>query len=109
VALNSDASVKRLKGPTRPAQSETARAEVMAAIRGVDAVIIFDQDTPLELIAELQPDVLVKGADYAEDQIIGADIVKARGGRIVRAELSPGQSTTRILAQPNDPKAAKTS
>jgi D-beta-D-heptose 7-phosphate kinase/D-beta-D-heptose 1-phosphate adenosyltransferase len=97
VALNSDASVKRLKGPNRPAQSEDARAEVMAALRGVDAVVIFDEDTPLEAILALQPDVLVKGADYTEDQIVGADIVKARGGRVLRVELVAGQSTTRII------------
>jgi D-beta-D-heptose 7-phosphate kinase/D-beta-D-heptose 1-phosphate adenosyltransferase len=98
VALNTDASVKRLKGPTRPIQDQAARGSVMAAIRGVDAVVLFDEDTPLELIRRLEPDVLVKGADYAEAQIVGADIVKARGGRIVRAELTPGQSTTRIIA-----------
>ncbi len=99
VALNTDASVRRLKGPERPAQTERARAEVMAAIRGVDAVVLFDQDTPLDLIRLLEPDVLIKGADYAEDQIVGADLVKARGGRIVRAELAPGQSTTAILGR----------
>jgi D-beta-D-heptose 7-phosphate kinase/D-beta-D-heptose 1-phosphate adenosyltransferase len=97
VALNSDASVKRLKGPARPAQTETARAEVMAALRGVDAVVIFGEDTPLEAITRLEPDVLVKGADYTEDKIVGADIVKAKGGRIVRVELVEGQSTTRII------------
>ncbi len=97
VALNSDASVKRLKGPDRPAQDEASRAAVMAAIKGVDAVVIFGEDTPLEIIKELQPDVLVKGADYAEDRIVGADIVRARGGRIVRADLEAGYSTTRIL------------
>jgi D-beta-D-heptose 7-phosphate kinase/D-beta-D-heptose 1-phosphate adenosyltransferase len=97
VALNSDASVKRLKGPNRPAQSETARAEVMAALRGVDAVVIFDEDTPLEAITALQPDVLVKGADYTEERIVGADLVKARGGLVLRVELVAGQSTTRII------------
>jgi D-beta-D-heptose 7-phosphate kinase/D-beta-D-heptose 1-phosphate adenosyltransferase len=97
VALNTDASVKRLKGPTRPVQSEEARAAVMAAVKGVDAVVLFGEDTPLEAIAALQPDVLIKGADYAEAEIVGAEIVKARGGRIVRAELVAGQSTTRIV------------
>lgn len=97
MALNTDQSVKRLKGPARPAQAQDARAAVMAAMKGVDAVVLFDEDTPLELIRALQPDVLVKGADYAENDIIGADIVRARGGRILRADLAPGQSTTRIL------------
>lgn len=97
VALNTDASVSALKGPNRPVQSEDVRASVMAAIKGVDAVILFGEATPLAAIRELQPDVLVKGADYAEDQIVGADIVKARGGRIVRVGLIDGQSTTRVI------------
>ena len=97
VALNTDASVRALKGPARPVQAEAVRAAVMAAVKGVDAVILFGEQTPLETIRELQPDLLVKGADYAEDQIIGADIVKARGGRIVRVSLVDGQSTTRII------------
>ena len=97
VALNTDASVSALKGPNRPVQSEDVRASVMAAIKGVDAVILFGEATPLEAIRELQPVVLVKGADYAEDQIVGADIVKARGGRIVRVGLIDGQSTTRVI------------
>jgi D-beta-D-heptose 7-phosphate kinase/D-beta-D-heptose 1-phosphate adenosyltransferase len=97
VALNSDASVRQLKGPDRPVQSEATRAAVMAAIRGVDAVILFGEATPEALIRELQPDVLVKGADYAEDQIVGADLVRARGGRIVRVALVDGQSTTKVI------------
>ena len=97
VALNSDASVQRLKGPTRPIQSETARAEVMGALKGVAAVVLFAEDTPRELIDALQPDVLVKGADYTPEQVIGADVVTARGGRLLLAELSPGQSTTRLV------------
>lgn len=97
VALNTDASVSALKGPDRPVQSQAARAAVMAAVKGVDAVILFGEPTPLEAITELQPDVLVKGADYAEDQIVGADIVRARGGRIVRATLVDGQSTTKVI------------
>jgi D-beta-D-heptose 7-phosphate kinase/D-beta-D-heptose 1-phosphate adenosyltransferase len=101
MALNTDASVKRLKGPNRPAQDEIARAEVMAAIRGVDAVILFGEDTPLDAIKALQPDVLVKGADYQESEIVGGDIVKARGGRILRVELIKGQSTTRIIGAKN--------
>jgi D-beta-D-heptose 7-phosphate kinase/D-beta-D-heptose 1-phosphate adenosyltransferase len=97
VALNTDASVRALKGPDRPLQPEDVRAAVMAAIKGVDAVILFSEQTPLEVIRELQPDVLIKGADYAEDQIVGADIVRARGGRIVRVSLVDGQSTTKII------------
>lgn len=97
VALNSDASVRRLKGTQRPVQSEETRAAVMASIKGVDVVVVFEDDTPLELIGELRPDVLIKGADYAEDQIVGADIVRARGGRIMRVPLVEGQSTTRII------------
>jgi D-beta-D-heptose 7-phosphate kinase/D-beta-D-heptose 1-phosphate adenosyltransferase len=97
VALNTDASVRGLKGPDRPVQSEEVRAAVMAAIKGVDAVILFGEQTPLEVIRELQPDVLIKGADYAEDQIVGADIVRARGGRIVRVTLVDGQSTTSVI------------
>jgi D-beta-D-heptose 7-phosphate kinase / D-beta-D-heptose 1-phosphate adenosyltransferase len=98
MALNSDASVKRLKGPSRPIQDEAARAAVMGAIKGVAAVIIFDEDTPFEAIEALQPDVLVKGADYTIDTVVGADIVQKRGGRVVLAELSPGQSTSRLVA-----------
>ncbi|MBI1361895.1 MAG: D-glycero-beta-D-manno-heptose-7-phosphate kinase [Alphaproteobacteria bacterium] len=97
VALNTDASVRRLKGPSRPVQSEAARAAVMAAVKGVDAVVMFAEETPLELIRAIEPDVLVKGADYAEGEIVGADIVKARGGRVVRAQLVDGQSTTRMI------------
>jgi D-beta-D-heptose 7-phosphate kinase/D-beta-D-heptose 1-phosphate adenosyltransferase len=97
VALNTDASVRALKGPERPLQPEQVRAAVMAAIKGVDAVILFGEQTPLEVIRELQPDVLVKGADYAEDQIVGADIVRTRGGRIVRVTLVDGQSTTSVI------------
>jgi D-beta-D-heptose 7-phosphate kinase/D-beta-D-heptose 1-phosphate adenosyltransferase len=97
VALNRDASVKRLKGLSRPVQNEVARAEVIGALKGVDAVVLFDEDTPQQIIEQLQPDVLVKGADYQEDQIVGADVVRARGGKIVRADLIEGQSTTRIL------------
>lgn len=94
VAINSDASVARLKGPERPIQPEPVRAAILAALRGVDAVIAFDEDTPLAAIEALQPDLLVKGEDYEEQDIVGADIVRARGGRIMRARLLPGHSTT---------------
>jgi len=97
VALNSDASVRALKGAGRPVQAEAVRAAVMAAVKGVDAVVVFGEATPEALIRELQPDVLVKGADYAEDQIVGADLVRARGGRVVRVNLVDGQSTTKII------------
>ncbi|MGF6226880.1 D-beta-D-heptose 7-phosphate kinase/D-beta-D-heptose 1-phosphate adenosyltransferase [Inquilinus ginsengisoli] len=99
MALNTDASVRRLKGPTRPVQTETARAEVMGALKGVAAVVLFDEDTPYDLIKALQPDVLVKGADYTEELVVGADIVRARGGTVLLAVLTPGQSTTRLISQ----------
>ena len=101
VALNSDLSVKRLKGPNRPIQDEGVRSTVMGAIKGVSAVVIFAEDTPLSLIKALQPDVLVKGADYTEDRVVGADIVRAHGGRVILAELSQGQSTTKLIAKAN--------
>ncbi len=99
VALNSDASVRRLKGPSRPIQDQAARAEVIGAIKGVSAVVFFDEETPLELLRALLPDVLVKGADYTEEQLVGADLVKARGGRIVLAEFVQGRSTTNLIGQ----------
>ncbi len=99
VALNTDASVARLKGPGRPVNALPQRAAVMAAIRYVDAVVSFDEDTPFELISALIPDVLIKGADYTVDTVIGADVVRAAGGRVVLAELVPGQSTTGIIAK----------
>jgi D-beta-D-heptose 7-phosphate kinase/D-beta-D-heptose 1-phosphate adenosyltransferase len=97
VALNTDASTARLKGPTRPIQRETARATVVGAIHCVDLVVLFDDDTPLDLIAALSPDVLIKGADYTEDQIVGADVVRAAGGRVERVTLVDGQSTTELI------------
>ncbi len=99
MALNSDASVRRLKGPSRPIQDEESRAAVMGAIKGVSAVVIFDEDTPLDLIKALQPDILIKGADYTEDKVVGAEIVRARGGRVVLAELEAGQSTSKLVAK----------
>jgi D-beta-D-heptose 7-phosphate kinase/D-beta-D-heptose 1-phosphate adenosyltransferase len=97
VGLNSDASVRRLKGSARPVRTENERAVVVAALAMVDAVVLFEQDTPLELIQALEPDVLVKGGDYTEATIVGADSVKARGGRVVVIPLTPGQSTTAIV------------
>jgi len=97
VALNSDDSVRRLKGVERPLQDEQARATVMGALRDVDLVVIFDEDTPYETIAALKPDILVKGADYTEDQVVGGDVVKSYGGRVVLANLVSGRSTTSIV------------
>lgn len=96
VGLNSDASVRRLKGPERPIQDEISRATVLAALASVDAVTLFDEDTPLELIQAVGPDVLIKGADYTVDQVVGADVVQRRGGRVALIDLVPQQSTTRI-------------
>jgi D-beta-D-heptose 7-phosphate kinase/D-beta-D-heptose 1-phosphate adenosyltransferase len=107
VALNSDASVRRLKGSSRPVQDERARAAVMGALKGVAAVVVFEEDTPKEIIAALQPDVLVKGADYRIEDVVGADMVQARGGRVLLVETAPGQSTTRLLATAAPAGAAK--
>jgi D-beta-D-heptose 7-phosphate kinase/D-beta-D-heptose 1-phosphate adenosyltransferase len=97
VGLNSDRSVRANKGADRPVTPEHERAEIVGALACVDAVVIFDDDTPLVLISALQPDVLVKGADWAEDNIVGRDVVEGRGGRVVRIELAPGFSTTELI------------
>jgi D-beta-D-heptose 7-phosphate kinase / D-beta-D-heptose 1-phosphate adenosyltransferase len=97
VGLNSDASVRKLKGPTRPIQTELDRARVVGALRAVDLVVLFDELTPLSLIEAISPDVLIKGADYTEEQIVGGDIVKARGGRIALFPLLEGRSSTKIV------------
>ena len=97
VALNSDASVKRLKGPDRPIQNESARSLVMAGLEGVDAVVLFEEDTPLELITRICPDVLVKGGDYRGERIVGADFVKAHGGEVHLVDLVDGFSTSNIV------------
>ncbi len=96
VGINSDRSVRTIKGPDRPITPEQERAEVVAALASVDAVVIFDEDTPQRLIGTLQPDVLVKGADWAENAIVGRD-VEARGGKVVRVAIEPGYSTTAIV------------
>ena len=101
VALNTDASVARLKGPTRPVQNETARSVVMAAIDSVDLVTLFGEDTPLELIRLLKPDVLIKGADYTVATVVGSDVVQAYGGRVALVPLEIGHSTTSIIARAN--------
>lgn len=94
VGLNSDASVRRLKGPTRPVQPEAARAAVLASLSAVDLVVIFDEDTPEETLEQVRPELLVKGADYRLDQVVGGDMVQGWGGRVWLAELLPGFSTT---------------
>jgi D-beta-D-heptose 7-phosphate kinase/D-beta-D-heptose 1-phosphate adenosyltransferase len=99
VGINSDESVRRLKGPTRPIRSEGERAHVLAAIEAVDLVVIFSEDTPLELVKVLEPDVIVKGGDYAEAAIVGASEVRSRGGKVVIVPLTPGQSTTAIIGK----------
>ncbi len=97
VGLNSDASVKRLKGATRPVQPEDARSVVLAGLAFVDAVVLFAEDTPIELIARIKPDILVKGADYRIDQVVGREIVESYGGRVVLVDLLPDSSTTLII------------
>ena len=98
VAVNSDRSVRALgKNGNRPINPETERAEVIAALASVDAVVIFDEETPHEIVAALQPDVLVKGADWAEGTIVGADFVQARGGKVVRIPLAEGYSTSTLI------------
>jgi len=97
VGLNSDRSVRANKGPGRPITPEAERAEILAALTPVDAVVIFDEETPLDLIKTLQPDVLVKGADWGDDAIVGRDIVEQRGGLVVRVPLEPGRSTSAII------------
>ena len=97
VAINSDASVRRLKGTERPVRDEAARCYVLAALAMVDAVVVFDQDTPLELIRALRPDVLVKGGDYTEATIVGANELREWGGQVVVVPLTPGHSTTSTI------------
>jgi len=99
VAVNSDRSVRANKGPSRPILPEQERAELLAALEVVDAVVVFDDETPAAIVAALQPDVLVKGADWAHDAIVGRDTVEARGGRVVRIEVVPGYSTSGIVAR----------
>ncbi|MEE9401943.1 MAG: D-glycero-beta-D-manno-heptose 1-phosphate adenylyltransferase [Desulfobacteria bacterium] len=97
VGMNSDHSVRQIKGPRRPVVPENERAEVLASLACVDFVSLFDEPDPLEIISSLLPDVLVKGADWAEDAIVGRDIVEAHGGRVVRIPLTQGASTTSII------------
>ena len=99
VGLNSDASVRRLKGAGRPVQDETARAIVLASLAMVDLVVMFGEDTPDILIRQLRPDVLVKGADYKREDIVGADFVSSYGGEIVLADLVPDRSTSDLISR----------
>jgi len=97
VGVNSDRSVRANKGPSRPITPEAERAELLAALACVDAVAIFDEDTPADIIKRNQPDILVKGADWAADAIVGRDTVEARGGKVVRVDIEPGWSTSAII------------
>ena len=97
VAINSDRSVRANKGPDRPVNPEAERAEVLLALGSVDAVVIFDEPTPYDLISRIRPDILVKGEDWGADDIVGRDIVEGRGGRVVRVPLEPGLSTTELI------------
>jgi D-beta-D-heptose 7-phosphate kinase/D-beta-D-heptose 1-phosphate adenosyltransferase len=99
VGLNSDASTARLKGPRRPVQTETARAEVLASLAAVDLIVIFEEDTPIDLIASIRPQLLVKGADYRVDEVVGGEFVKSIGGEVLLAEVIPGYSTTATIAR----------
>jgi rfaE bifunctional protein nucleotidyltransferase chain/domain len=89
--------VRAIKGPLRPVTPEHERAELLAALAPVDAAVIFDEDTPHTIISAIQPDILVKGADWPEDAIVGRDVVEARGGRVVRMPIEPGYSTTALI------------
>ena len=97
VGVNSDRSVRANKGPARPITPEAERAEVVEALECVDGVVVFDEETPHDLIAALQPDVLVKGDDWAEQAIVGREIVEARGGKVVRMAIEPGYSTSAMI------------
>jgi len=99
VGLNSDASVQKIKGPGRPVMPEHQRAEVLAGLAAVDAVVLFEEPDPLALIARLQPDVLVKGGDWPLDKIVGREVVEGRGGRVLTVPLLPGVSTSEIIAR----------
>jgi D-beta-D-heptose 7-phosphate kinase/D-beta-D-heptose 1-phosphate adenosyltransferase len=97
VGVNSDSSVKRLKGPERPIRTEAERVYVLAGMEAVDCVVLFEQDTPLELVLVLKPDVIAKGGDYTEEAIVGAKEVRSWGGEAIVIPLTPGQSTTSIV------------
>jgi rfaE bifunctional protein nucleotidyltransferase chain/domain len=108
VGVNSDRSVKALnKAPDRPIHPEHERAEVLEALSSVDAVVIFEEETPHEIISAIQPDILVKGADWDENAIVGRDVVEARGGKVVRIALAEGYSTTKIVERIRRPSAMR--
>ena len=97
VGLNTDNSVRKIKGPKRPVQNQSDRAVIISSLKPVDLVVLFDESTPEELIQSVKPDVLVKGADYKTAQIVGADFVRSYGGKVKRIKLTPGRSSSRIL------------
>lgn len=97
VAVNSDRSVRANKGPSRPIHPAVERVEILSALRAVDLAFVFDEDTPYRVIRAIEPDVLVKGADWGADEIVGRDIVEARGGRVIRVPVAEGYSSTRII------------
>jgi len=99
VGLNRDSSVRRLKGPKRPVQNERDRAVILCALRSVDYVVLFGEDTPEKLITEIRPDILVKGADYALKEIVGASLVQSYGGKVIRVKLTKGRSSSKILSR----------
>ena len=103
VALNTDDSVRRLKGPTRPVNTEADRAKVLGALSCVNAIVLFDDDTPIRLIEAIKPDILVKGADYRKDQVVGGALVEANGGQVVLIDLVEGKSTTAAM-MPGSPR-----
>src|SRR6476620_5326780 len=105
VGLNSDASVRRLKGEGRPVQDERARAEVLAALEAVDLVVVFEEDTPINLITQVRPSVLVKGGDYSCEQVIGHEIVEANGGEVMLVDILAGFSTTSLVKRAREGKA----
>jgi D-beta-D-heptose 7-phosphate kinase/D-beta-D-heptose 1-phosphate adenosyltransferase len=105
VGLNSDASVRRLKGEGRPVQDERARAEVLAALEAVDLIVIFEEDTPINLITRVEPSVLVKGGDYTRDQVVGHEIVEAGGGEVLLVDILEGFSTTSLVQRAREGKA----
>jgi D-beta-D-heptose 7-phosphate kinase/D-beta-D-heptose 1-phosphate adenosyltransferase len=99
VGLNSDASTRRLKGPRRPIQSQSERAALLASLAAVDLIVLFEEDTPMELIREIRPQLLVKGDDYRLDEVVGAEFVKSCGGEVLLAKVVPGFSTTATIAR----------
>lgn len=104
IGMNTDLSIQRLKGPGRPVNDEAARARILAAFSFVDAVVLFGEDTPFNLINAIKPDILVKGNDYEPENIVGADIVKSNGGKVITIELIPGYSTSAIIKKVKESK-----